>query len=214
MLRIFIADDHKILRESLRLLLSQEADLEIVGEAANGREAVAEVRRLKPDVAIIDISLPQLNGVEVAARLKAALPRLKVIILTMHKTEELVRQAFLAGADAYLLKENAYEELRHAITTVAAGGKHISDSVLPMVINGFVDCGSAGRGSGWELMTPREREILQLLAEGSTNKDIAGALNISLKTVDTHRTNIMRKLDLHSISELVLYAVRNHLVEP
>lgn len=212
-IRILIADDHKILRESLVNYLAQKDRIEVLGEASNGHEALKEARRLAPDVVILDISLPLLNGLEVAARLKDEAPGIKVIILTMHKNEDFVQRAFQNGAAAYLLKENALEELLKAIEVVVEGGIYISSKVSSIVVSGFLhNMNSPGKVSA-EPVSSREREILQLLAEGHSNKDIADILHLSLKTIETHRSNLMRKLDLHSITDLVLYAVRNHIIE-
>lgn len=213
-IRVLIADDHKILRESLVILLQQKENIEIVGEAANGHEALAAALRFQPDVVILDITLPRLNGLEVAERLKTQLPLSKIIILTMHKNEEFIGKAYQAGVAAYLLKENALEELWHAIDVVTRGGVYISEQVASTVITGFLDSFNGVRNSSKEMISAREREILQLLAEGYSNKEIADALNLSLKTVETHRANIMRKLDFRSIADLVLYAVRNHIIQP
>jgi DNA-binding NarL/FixJ family response regulator len=207
-----IADDHKILRELLVSYLKQKETFEVVGEAADGHEALKEAIRLMPDVLILDISLPMLNGLDVAMQLKSEAPGIKVIILTMHKSEEFVRKAFEAGVAVYLLKENAPEELLQAIEVVVQGGAYISNKITPMVISGFL-AGQSKKQNDADQISTREREILQLLAESYTNKEIAEALNLSLNTVETHRFNIMRKLGLHNIVDLVLYAIRNHIVE-
>ncbi|CAA7599402.1 Two component system, signal transduction response regulator [Acididesulfobacillus acetoxydans] len=211
--RVFLADDHKILRESLVILLQQEKDLEVVGEAADGQEAVREILRLEPDIAILDISLPRLNGLDAAARLKRERPGTKIIILTMHKNEEFVARAYQLEVNGYVLKENALEELLDCIRTVQAGGIYLSSDITSTVVAGFVENFSQKKGKR-EVISVREREIVQLLAEGNSNKEIARSLNLSLKTVETHRANIMRKLGFKSITDLVLYAVRNHLIEP
>lgn len=212
-IRILIADDHKILRESLVAYLTQKETFEVVGEASNGQEALKESIRLLPDVVILDISLPLLNGLDVAVQLKNEAPGIRVIILTMHKSEEFVRKAFQAGAAAYLLKENALEELLEAIEAVVQGGVYISNKIASIVVSGFLAGGGGSKQAETEQVSIREREILQLLAEGYSNREIADQLNLSLKTIETHRFNIMRKLGLHSIADLVLYAVRNHIIE-
>jgi len=212
-IRILIADDHKILRESLVAYLTQKETFEVVGEASNGQEALKESIRLLPDVVILDISLPLLNGLDVAVQLKNEAPGIRVIILTMHKSEEFVRKAFQAGAAAYLLKENALEELLEAIEAVVQGGVYISNKIASIVVSGFLAGGGGSKQAEAEQVSIREREILQLLAEGYSNREIADQLNLSLKTIETHRFNIMRKLGLHSIADLVLYAVRNHIIE-
>lgn len=212
-IKVFLADDHKILRESLIILLQQENDLEVIGEAADGHHALDEILRLKPDIAILDISLPKLNGLEVAARLRKDYPDLKIIILTMHKNEEFVARAYQLEVNGYVLKDNALEELLKSIRSVQAGGTYLSSDITSTVIAGFV-ANFNQKGGKAELISSREREIVQLLAEGNSNKDIAQLLNLSLKTVETHRSNIMHKLGFKSITDLVLYAVRNHLIEP
>lgn len=212
-IKVFLADDHKILRESLVILLQQEHDIEIVGEAAEGQLAYQEILRVKPDIAILDISLPQLNGLEVAARIKKEQPVTKVIILTMHRNEEFVARAYQMEVSGYVLKDNALEELLKAIRTVHAGGIYLSANITSAVIAGFVKNFNVEKKKT-DVISAREREITQLLAEGNSNKQIAQMLNLSLKTVETHRTNIMHKLGLKNITDLVLYAVRNHLIEP
>ena len=212
-IKVFLADDHKILRESLIILLRQEEDIEVIGEAANGHDALEEITRLQPDIAILDISLPQLNGLEVAARLKRESPEVKIIILTMHKNEDFVARAYQLEVDGYVLKDNALEELLKSIHVVQAGGTYISSDITSTVIAGFVANFDQKKKKA-ELISSREREIVQLLAEGNSNKEIARLLSLSLKTVETHRSNIMHKLGLKSITDLVLYAVRNHIIEP
>lgn len=209
---ILVADDHQILRDLLVNLLKSKENLEVISEAADGYQALQEALRLQPDLVILDISLPKLNGIEVAKQLKNQAPAIKTIILTMHKSEDFVRSAYQAGVRAYLLKENALEELLHAIEVVINGGIHISDQIAPLIISGLLENPSAGQGE--EMITTREREVMQLLAEGYSNKEIAGILTISLKTVETHRANIMKKLNFRSITDLVLYAVRHHIIEP
>jgi len=207
-----LADDHKILRQSLVILLQQEVDIEVVGEAGNGQEAIEEVLRLRPDIAILDISLPQLSGLDVAARLRQEAPEVRVIILTMHRSEEFVARAYREKVQGYVLKDNALEELLKAIRVVREGGTYISPDIAGTVVAGFVEHYSQGRGP--EPISPREREIVELLAEGHSNREIADLLSLSLKTVETHRANIMHKLGLRSIRDIVLYAVRNHIIEP
>jgi DNA-binding NarL/FixJ family response regulator len=207
-----VADDHTIVRELLVSFLKQQETFEVVGEAADGHAALKEAIRLKPDVMILDISLPMLNGLDVAMHLKTEAPGIKVIILTMHKSEEFVRKAFESGAAVYLLKEDAPDEIIQAIEAVVKGGSYISNQITSMVISGFLDSQSKKQNDADQLST-REREILQLLAENYSNKEIAETLNLSLNTVETHRFNIMRKLGLHNIVDLVLYAIRNHIIE-
>ncbi|KLU64458.1 MULTISPECIES: response regulator transcription factor [Desulfosporosinus] len=212
-IKVFLADDHKILRESLLILLQQENDIEIIGEAPDGQEALHGILRLKPDIAILDISLPRLNGLEVAERIKRDCPEIKVIILTMHKNEEFVARAYQSQVSGYVLKDNALEELLKAIRIVQSGGIYLSTDITSTVVAGFVKNFNLKKGEPDELVSSREREIIQLLAEGNSNKEIATMLNLSLKTVETHRSNIMHKLEFKSLADLVLYAVRNHIIE-
>jgi len=212
-IKVFLVDDHKILRESLIFLLQQESDIEVIGEAADGHRAIEEILRMKPDIAILDISLPHLNGLKVSARLKKEASAIKIIILTMHKNEDFVARAFQLKVDGYVLKDNAFEELLKAIRVVQAGGIYVSSEITSTVVAGFV-ANFNQKGGKPELISSREREIVQLLAEGNSNKDIARFLHLSLKTVETHRSNIMHKLSFKNITDLVLYAVRNHIIEP
>ena len=213
-IRVFLADDHKILRESLVILLARKENIEVVGEASDGQEAYRKICELKPDVAVLDISIPQLNGLDLAARLRSDLPELRIIMLTMHKNEEFITKALCLGVKGYVLKDNALEELIEGIEAVYHDKVFLSADVTQFVVEGFITSAQGNRFSQEESISSREREILQLLAEGKSNKDISMALNLSVKTVETHRANIMRKLGFKSITDLVLYAVRNHIIEP
>lgn len=213
-IKVFLADDHKILRESLVILLSQQENIEVTGEAADGVEAFKGIVSLKPDIAVIDISLPKLNGIDLAARLHQELPETKVIILTMHKSEEFVARALQAGVMGYVLKDNALEELMLAIETVDQGDVFLSPSVTQLVVKGYLKGVPGGGYAKTDPISTREREVLQLLAEGKSNREISDLLSLSVKTVETHRANIMRKLGFKNIIDLVLYAVRNHIIEP
>lgn len=212
-IKVFLADDHKMLRESLVILLSQKENIQIVGEAGDGQDAYRKITELKPDVAVLDISIPRLNGLDLAVRLKNELPEVRTVILTMHKTEEYVTKALCSGVRGYVLKDNALEELIECIETVSKGKMFLSQDVTGFVVDGFLS-GLRDTGLQTEGISTREREILQLLAEGKSNKDISEELNLSIKTVETHRANIMRKLSLRNLADLVLYAVRNHIIEP
>lgn len=212
-IKVFLADDHKILRESLVILLSQKENIQVVGEAGDGQEAYRKITELKPDVAVLDISIPRLNGLDLAVRLKNELPEVRTVILTMHKTEEYVTKALCSGVRGYVLKDNALEELIECIETVSEGKMFLSQDVTGFVVDGFLS-GVRDASLQTEGISSREREILQLLAEGRSNKDISEELNLSVKTVETHRANIMRKLGLRNLADLVLYAVRNHIIEP
>ena len=211
-IKVFIVDDHKILREALIILLSQQENIEVVGEAADGIEALKNIARIKPDIAIIDISLPKLNGIDLASRLKQEFPEIRIIILTMHKSEEFIAKALQAGVKGYILKDNALEELIQSIEAVYQGDIFLSQGVTQHVINGYLKS-IPGDYATKEQISSRERGVLQLLAEGKSNKEISDILFLSIKTVETHRANIMRKLGFKNIIDLVLYAVRNHIIE-
>jgi len=213
-IRVFLVDDHMILRESLVILLSQKENIEVIGAAGDGQEAWREIVALKPDVAVLDISIPRLNGLDLAARLKIEVPEVKSVILTMHKTEEFVTKALCAGVRGYVLKDNALEELIDCIETVFEGKMFLSQDITGFVVDGFVSGLKDHVPAQTDAISAREREVLQLLAEGKSNRDISEALNLSIKTVEPHRANIMHKLGLRNIADLVLYAVRNHLIEP
>lgn len=207
-IKIYLADDHKILRESLNILLSQEDDIEVVGEAEDGLTVETGLFRTPTDILILDISMPRRSGLDVAKNVVKQYPGLKIIFLTMHKSEEIIADAFESGAKGYVLKENAFEELIKAIHTVQDGRIYVSSELAPTLLQGFLS--NERRGSD---LSVREREILKLLAEGYSNKEISDMLAISVKTVETHRANIMRKNNFKNITELVLYAARNHLIE-
>lgn len=207
-IRIYLADDHKILRESLNILLSQEEDIEVAGEAEDGLAVEDGLRKNPADILILDISMPKRSGLDVAKNMTREYPDLKIIFLTMHKSEEIIAEAFETGAKGYVLKENALEELVKAIHTVNDGKVYVSSELAPTLLHGFLS--NERKGSD---LSVREREILKLLAEGYSNKEISDMLMISIKTVETHRANIMRKNNFKNITELVLYAARNHLIE-
>ncbi|MPM25800.1 Oxygen regulatory protein NreC [bioreactor metagenome] len=212
-IRLFIAEDHTMLRQSLVILLSLQENLEVVGEAADGQEAYRKIIELKPDIAILDISIPQLNGIDLAIKLRHEPIDLRIIIMTMHKSESYAAAALRAGVRGYILKDNALEELIECIDSVSNGNLYLSPSVTQMVVEGYIKNASDETPKD-ETLSTREREILQLLAEGKSNKDVSEILNLSIKTVETHRNNIMRKLGIKNVVGLVLYAVRNGLIEP
>jgi len=212
-IRILLADDHNIMRRGLRLLLERHPEFEVVGEAADGREAAERAEASPPDVAVLDIAMPNLSGIEAAQRIRAALPQVAVIILSMHSDEGYVLRALKAGAKAYLLKDSAENDLIEAIRAVSEGKAFFSPEISRILVEDYVrEMKSRGAEDSYELLTSREREILHLLAEGKSNKDIATALNLSLYTVETHRRNLQDKLNLHSLAELILYAVRKGLI--
>ena len=213
MTRIILADDHAVMRTGLRLVLERQQDFEVIGEASDGREAVALTQKLQPDVLVMDIGMPNLNGIEAARQIAAAAPQVAVVILSMHSDESYVLRALKAGAKAYLLKESAESDLISAIRAVAAGKAYFSPAVSRMLVEDYVrQLQDREIEDSYELLTTREREILQLIAEGKSNKEIAATLNLSLYTVETHRGNLMEKLGLHTVPELILYAVRKGVI--
>jgi len=213
--RILIADDHAVIREALRGLISQHSDWQLCGEARNGREAVELAKSLRPDVVVLDLSMPELNGLEATRQIRKLLPKAEVLAFTMHETEDLVSQVIAAGARGYLLKSDAMAHLAHAIEALAQHKPFFAPAVSQIMLDAVAGDAKGG-GSGTlerEALTPREREILQQLAEGKNNKTISSALGLSVTTVQTHRAAIMRKLDIKSIAELVRYAVRNKIID-
>jgi DNA-binding NarL/FixJ family response regulator len=206
--RILLVDDHKITRQGLRSLLENEQDMEVVAEAEEGRTAVRLVRELLPDVVIMDVSMPDLNGMEAARQIVAESRDVKIIALSMHSDALFVTEMLKSGASGYLLKDCAFEELARAIRTVAAEKTYLSPSISGVVVNDYVHLLSKGESVDAEVLSSREREVLQLLAEGKSTKQIALRLHISAKTVETHRRQIMEKLDIHSVAELTKYAIR------
>ena len=206
MTRVLLADDHKILRQGLRTLLEQEKDIQVVGEADNGRSSVKLTGELAPDVVIMDVAMPDLNGIDATRRIAEAEPRTRVLALSMHSDGRYVKGMLQAGARGYILKDCAAEELTHAIRTVMAGQVYVSPGVTGAIVNDYVRQLSAADGPA--TLTRREREVLQLLAEGGSTANIAAGLHLSVKTIETHRKRIMDKLGLRSIAELTKYAIR------
>lgn len=211
-LRILVADDHHVVRTGLRTLLETESGWEVCAEAANGREAVEKVRDLKPDVAVLDISMPLLNGVEATRQIRKLSSKTEILILTMHDSESLIQEVLEAGARGYILKDDADRSLIAAVRSLQQHKPYLSSRVSETFSKTLLSSNNDS-ASERRRLTPREREVLQLLAEGKSNKEIAGFLGISVKTAETHRANIMLKLDFHSITELVRYAVRNKIIE-
>jgi DNA-binding NarL/FixJ family response regulator len=207
--RILIADDHDIVREGVRAMVSRHGQWEICGEASNGREAVTQAEALRPDIIVMDLGMPELNGLDATRRIKRVLPKCEILIFTANETEEIVRNVFRAGARAYLLKAEANRHLLPAIEAISKGRTYFSSKVSELVFAGYIKKEAPAADPA---LTPRERETVQLIAEGKTNKDIAGILGISVKTVETHRAAIMRKLDFASVADLVRYAVRNEII--
>jgi DNA-binding NarL/FixJ family response regulator len=210
--RILVADDHEIVRHGLRRLLETQPGWKICGEASSGREAVAKALQCKPDVAVLDFGMPELNGAEAARRILKSSPTTEILILTMHDTEQLVREVLAAGARGYVLKSDASRDLVVAVQTLLAHKPFLSPTVSKLVVEGYLH-GSVLE-TRTERLTAREREIVQLVAEGKSNKEVAAALNISIKTVEAHRSHVMHKLGVASVTELVRYAIRNKIVEP
>jgi DNA-binding NarL/FixJ family response regulator len=210
-IKVIVADDHRIVREGLCSLLEKEKDITVVGQAENGQTAVRLAQRLKPDVVVMDITMPDLNGMEAAQRICAAPSRTKVIGLSMHSDRHFVTRMLKAGAAGYLLKDSAFGELAEAIRAVAAGRKYLSPSIGESLIDDYINHPDPGAGSVFSALSVREREVLQLLAEGHSAKEIAIHLHVSVKTAETHRRHIMERLDVHSVAELTKLAVREGL---
>jgi DNA-binding NarL/FixJ family response regulator len=210
--RIVIADDHPIVRRGLRTLLESQPNWEVCAEADNGRDALEKVTQLKPDVAIVDIGMPELNGLDTTRQIVKACPQTEVLILTMHQSDEVVREVLHAGAKGYVLKSDADQSLVAAVETLRQHKPFLTSVVTDLVL--FRYRNGHNENSQGSRLTPREREIVQLVSEGKSSKEIAATLNISFRTVETHRATIMRKLEIASLSDLVRYAIRNKLVEP
>ena len=210
---ILIAEDHAIFREGLRELLSKEPDLEIIGEAEDGREAIDKAKQLKPHIVLMDLSMPNVNGTEAIRVIKRHNPEIKVIVLTVHKLEEYVRSALEAGADAYLLKDDTHHELLAAIGNTLKDKTYLSPGICDNVIKRYLGrSATTATARLWSLLTVRERQVTKLIAEGNKNQDIAKTLSVSLKTVEKHRSNLMKKLDLHNASAVTTYAIEHGLV--
>jgi DNA-binding NarL/FixJ family response regulator len=220
--RILLADDHEIVRRGLSALLKAQPDWEVCGEASNGREAVEKALKLKPEIVILDIGMPSLNGLEATRQIVKANSQIKVLILTLHDSDQVVQEVLNAGARGFLLKSDAARDLVAAVEALRRDKIYFTPKVASMVLEGYLKRDASNGSAPTEppsrnRLTPREREIVQLLAEGKSSKEVAVALGLSVKTAETHRSNIMRKLELHSVSDLVLYAVRNnivHVVQP
>jgi DNA-binding NarL/FixJ family response regulator len=212
-IRILLADDHPVVRDGLRALLEREADMSIVAEAADGRETVRLAEEHSPDVVIMDLAMPIMNGIEATRRIVAKSPHTAVVILSMHQDESYVLGSLNAGAKGYLLKDSMRREVIEAVRAVSQGRSFLTRKVSAMLQEDYISqLRRRGLEDSYELLTGREREILQLIAEGRANKEVASLLNISLTTVETHRTHILQKLDLHSVPELILYAVRKGII--
>ncbi len=212
-IRVLLADDHKLMRSGLRLLLQQSPDFTVVGEADDGREAVELFNSLQPDVVVMDVGMPRLNGVEAAAQIANAKPGAAIVMLSMHSDESYVLRALRAGARGYLLKDSAEADLGRAILAVKEGKSFFSPAVSKVLLEDYMrKLSRSGAEDSFDLLSPREREILQLVAEGNSSKEVANLLNLSVHTVETHRSNLMQKLHLRGMPELILYAVRKGLI--
>jgi DNA-binding NarL/FixJ family response regulator len=212
-LRILLADDHTIVRQGLRKVIEERPEWEVVAEAGDGREAVRQAEEHKPDIAIVDVAMPLLNGIETARQIKRKAPDTRIIVLTMHADEAYVTQMLQAGASGYLLKDSADVDLIQAVAEVSRGRSFFSPAIARVMLDDYVrQLAEKGVTDRYESLSEREREIFQLIAEGRTNKEIAALLHVSPSTVETHRAHIMEKLDLHSAAEIVLYAVRRGVI--
>jgi DNA-binding NarL/FixJ family response regulator len=212
-IRILLADDHTVVRKGLRLLLEGQPGFEVVADAADGRSAIALAEQFLPDVVVMDVAMPGLNGIEAARQITAKLPQVAVVFLSMHSDEGYVLKALKSGARGYLLKDSAEQDLINAVVAVNEGKAFFSPAISKMLVEDYVrQMQDRQVEDSYELLTTREREVLQLLAEGRNNKDVAAVLNLSLYTVETHRSNILQKLHLHNQAELILYAIRKGVI--
>jgi DNA-binding NarL/FixJ family response regulator len=212
-IRVLLADDHTLIRAGLRMVLTSQPDLHVIGEANDGREAVAMADKLKPDVVVMDIGMPSLNGIEACRQIHNALPKTEVVMLSMHSDEGYVLRALKAGARGYLLKDSAEADLANAIRAVVAGKSFFSPAVGKVLLEDYMrKLERTGAEDSFDLLSPREREVLQLVAEGKSSKEVANLLGLSIYTVETHRANVMQKLNLRNIPELILYAVRKGVI--
>jgi DNA-binding NarL/FixJ family response regulator len=215
-LRVLVADDHEVVRKGLKSILEEQSGWVVAGEACDGRQAVEQAKALQPDVSVVDVSMPRLNGLEATRQMLKNDPSSKVLILTMHESDPLIREVLDAGARGYLLKSDAGRELINAVDAIRMNKTYFTTRVAQMVLEGYLDKKpktTAEPEMPASRLTPRQREIVQLLAEGKSSKEVAVALGLSVKTAETHRANIMRRLDCHSVSELVRYAIRNNIIQ-
>ena len=211
--RILIVDDHTIMRDGLQSLLASEPGFEVVGTAADGKSAIRRVNELKPDIVMMDLTMPGTSGIDAIAHIKRQHPAIKLVALTFHKEDRYIHATLEAGADAYVLKDDSRTELLTALTSVLNGKQYLSPSICDRVVAGYLSGGDPdAKEPTWELLTKREREVIKLIAEGYKTREIAEYLSLSPKTVEKHRTNLMKKLDLHNVSAVTLYAIQNGLV--
>jgi len=209
---VFLVEDHTLVREGLRALLSLDPRFEVVGESDNGHDAIHRVGACHPALVLMDLSMPGMNGAEAIREIKRRHPEIRIIVLTVHKTEEYIRVAFQAGASGYVLKDGSHAELTIALKSVMDGKTYLSPDVSEKIVVGYLDGGAIDTSSPWEVLTHRERVILKLIAEGRQNKNIASYLCISVKTVEKHRSNLMKKLNLHNTAAVTAFAIEQHLV--
>ena len=212
-LRILIAEDHEVARQGIRSLIESHPGWEVCAEAKDGREAVEAASKLNPDVLLLDIGMPNLNGLDAARQILAVNPDARILVLTVHESEQVVREVLAAGARGFLLKSDAGRDLLAAVEALQHRRTFFTPKVAQMMLDGYLRPNEEIDPSGQCILTPREREVIQLVAEGKTTKEVATALHLSVKTAETHRTNLMRKLNLHSVADLTLYAVRNGIVQ-
>jgi DNA-binding NarL/FixJ family response regulator len=212
-LRIFIADDHDVMREGTRAVIERQPDWEVCGTAGTGREAIKQALALKPDIIVMDMSMPDLNGLDAAVQIRRRLPRTEILMFTAHETDELIRQVYEAGAKSFIFKSEAHHFLVEAIQSLSQHKPFFTNKVSEVLFAKMLSR-SEGKAQTGVRLTAREREIVQFLAEGKSNKEVAGALGVSIRTAETHRANVLRKLNLDSLASLVRYAIRNKMIEP
>jgi DNA-binding NarL/FixJ family response regulator len=210
---ILIVDDHALMRNGLEAMLASEPDYDVVGVASDGMTAIRSVADLKPDVVLMDLTMPRTSGMDAIVQIKRQYPDIKIVALTFHKEEKYIHATLEAGADAYVLKDDSRTELFNALANVVTGNNYLSPSIVDKVVAGYISGGDAPTSKpSWEVLTRREREVIKLIAEGRRTKEIAEYLSLSPKTIEKHRTNLMRKLDLHNVSEVTVYAIKNGFV--
>lgn len=210
---ILIVDDHALMRNGLEAMLASEPDYEVVGVAADGMSAIRSVSDLQPDIVLMDLTMPRTSGMDAIVQIKRKHPHIKIVALTFHKEDKYIHATLEAGADAYVLKDDSRTELFNALANVATGNNYLSPSIVDKVVAGYLSGGDATSARpSWEVLTRREREVIKLIAEGKRTKEIAEYLSLSPKTIEKHRTNLMRKLDLHNVSEVTVYAIKNGFV--
>lgn len=213
--RVFIVEDHQLFREGLKAMLNSRGDIDIVGEAEDGLEAIRQIRNLKPELVLLDLSMPKMGGISVMKEVKREHPEVRILALTIHESDQFVLEAFQAGTDGYCIKDSSRAELMNAVDWVLQGKAYISPDISDQVIQGYISGRKTlKKTNSWDTVTQREREVLKLLAEGHTNKEIGELLHISVKTVEKHRANLIGKLDLHNVAQLTTFAIEKGLVEP